>query len=62
LFNVFVNFGSDVIGDIDDDVEELLLKETDLSTKRNAFLLLNRSNPEKALKYLEQQINFQAVE
>lgn len=52
LYNVFLNFGSDVIGDIDDEVEELLVKETDLSTKRNAFLLLHKSNPEKALKYL----------
>jgi coatomer subunit beta len=52
LYNVFIAFGSDVIGDIDDEVEELLLKETDLSTKRNAFLLLHKSNPEKALKYL----------
>jgi len=52
LYNVYINFGSDIIGDIDDDVEELLVKETDLSTKRNAFLLLYKTNPEKALKYL----------
>lgn len=52
LFNVFMHFGSDVIGDVDEDIEELLQTETDLSTKRNAFLLLNKSSPKKAMNYL----------
>jgi coatomer subunit beta len=57
LYNVFMNFGSDIIGDIDEEIEQLLKTETDLSTKRNAFILLNKSNPEKAMEYLQQQIN-----
>lgn len=57
-----MHFGSDIIGEIDDEIEELLTKETDLSTKRNAFILLNKSNPKKAMEYLEGQINGQTVE
>lgn len=45
LYNIFMHFGSDIIGEIDDEVEELLKTETDLSTKRNAFLLLNKTSP-----------------
>ncbi len=26
MYNVYLNFGSDIIGDIDDEVEELLVK------------------------------------
>lgn len=62
LYNVFMNFGSDVIGDIDEEIEQLLKTETDLSTKRNAFILLNKSNPEKAMEYLQHQINSEALE
>ena len=62
LYNIYMHFGSDIIGEIDDEIEELLTKETDLSTKRNAFILLNKSNPKKAMEYLEGQINGQTVE
>lgn len=62
LYNIFSNFGSDIIGDIDEEVEELLQTETDLSTKRNAFILLNKSNPKKAMEYLHSQISNEAVE
>lgn len=62
LYNVYMHFGSDIIGEIDDEIEELLKKETDLSTKRNAFILLNKSNPAKAMQYLDAQIKGQAVE
>ena len=36
--------------------------ETDLSTKRNAFILLNKINPSKAMEYLESQIRNQSVD
>lgn len=62
LYNIYMHFGSDIIGEIDDEIEELLTKETDLSTKRNAFILLNKSNPKKAMEYLEGQIKGQTVE
>lgn len=44
LYQVFLHFGDETIGDIDELVERLLLTETDISTKRNAFLLLYQSN------------------
>lgn len=62
LYNIYMHFGSDIIGEIDDEIEELLRKETDLSTKRNAFILLNKSNPAKAMQYLDSQIKGQTVE
>lgn len=62
LYKIYLSFGSDIVGDIDDEIEELLKTETDLSTKRNAFLLLNKSNPGKAMAYIETQIKNQSVE
>ncbi len=62
LYNIYMHFGSDIIGEIDDEIEELLRRETDLSTKRNAFILLNKSNPKKAMDYLDAQVRSQTVE
>lgn len=44
LYEIFLNFGDDLISDMDEMMEKLLLNETDLSTKRNAFLLLFHAN------------------
>jgi coatomer subunit beta len=52
LYNIFLNFGDDLIPDIDEYMQKILLNETDLSTKRNAFLLLFHANQQKALDYL----------
>ena len=57
-----MHFGAEIIGEIDDDIEELLKTETDLSTKRNAFILLNKTNPKKAMEYLALQIKNQSVD
>lgn len=62
LYNIYMHYGSDIIGQIDDQIEELLKTETDLSTKRNAFLLLNKTSPEKAMEYLELQVKNQSVD
>lgn len=43
--------------DIDVNMETLLQKESDLSTKRNAFLLLFTANQEKALNYIQSQLS-----
>ena len=61
LYQVFIHFGSDIIGDIDEEIEKLLKNETDLSTKRNAFLLLHKTDPQKAMGYIQQQVNNQAL-
>ena len=40
IYSIFTNFGIEPIENSIDEIEALLLKETDLSTKRNTFLLL----------------------
>ena len=44
LYMIFSYFGDDLVPDIDEHIEKLLINETDLSTKRNAFLLLFDTN------------------
>eukprot|EP01022_Parablepharisma_sp_SALTPOND_P026497 TRINITY_DN64273_c1_g1_i1.p1 TRINITY_DN64273_c1_g1~~TRINITY_DN64273_c1_g1_i1.p1 ORF type:complete len:989 (+),score=145.60 TRINITY_DN64273_c1_g1_i1:4113-7079(+) len=52
LMNVYLAFGLDMLGDLPDKLEAMLQNETDLSTKRNAFLLLFHCSQEKAFEYL----------
>lgn len=52
LYEIYLNFGDDLISDLDEYMEKLLLSESDLSTKRNAFLLLFHANQAKAMEYL----------
>lgn len=52
LYEIFLNFGDDLISDMDEMMEKLLQTENDLSAKRNAFLLLFHINQQKALDYL----------
>jgi coatomer subunit beta len=52
LYEIFLNSGDDLVSDVDEMMEKMLLTETDLSTKRNAFLLLFHANQNKALEYL----------
>jgi coatomer subunit beta len=53
LYAIFTNTGLELIEDCIDQIESLLLNETDLSTKRNAFFLLFHLSQEKALTYLK---------
>jgi coatomer subunit beta len=53
LYSVFQSTGTELIEDCVDGIESLLINETDLSTKRNAFLLLFHLSQEKALSYLK---------
>ena len=53
LYSIYQNTGMDLIEDSIDSIEQLLINETDLSTKRNAFFLLFHLNQEKALDYLK---------
>ncbi len=41
---------------------KLLSSETDLSTKRNAFLLLFHANQAKAMEYLQEQVTNDTAE
>lgn len=49
LYEIYLAFGDDMISDMDELMETLLTTEQDLSTKRNAFLLLFHANQNKAL-------------
>jgi coatomer subunit beta len=40
IYAIFTATGTDLIEDCVDQIESLLINETDLSTKRNAFFLL----------------------
>ena len=56
LYVIYLNFKDELIPDIDEHVEKLLMGETDLSTRRNAFLLLFNANQQKALDYINEKI------
>jgi coatomer subunit beta len=53
IYAIFTATGTDLIEDCVDQIESLLINETDLSTKRNAFFLLFHLSQEKALGYLK---------
>lgn len=53
LYSVFQSTGTELIEDCVEAIESLLINETDLSAKRNAFLLLFHLSQEKALNYLK---------
>lgn len=52
LMNVYLAFGSEMMGDLPEKLEVMLQNENDISTKRNAFLLLFHCGQDKALEYL----------
>jgi coatomer subunit beta len=53
IYSIFTSTGPELIEDCVDQIEALLINETDLSTKRNAFFLLFHLAQEKALSYLK---------
>jgi len=57
LYAVYTNFGLETVENSIDDIEKIMIQETDLSTKRNSFLLLFNIAQDKALSYLEGLMN-----
>ena len=53
IFAVHNTFGLDVVENSIEDVENILITESDMSTKRNSFLLLFNLDQERALNYLK---------
>jgi coatomer subunit beta len=53
IYSIFQSTGTELIEDCIDQIESVLINETDLSTKRNAFFLLFHLSQEKALGYLK---------
>ncbi|KRX00780.1 Armadillo-type fold [Pseudocohnilembus persalinus] len=62
LNRIYLHFGDDLVGEVDEQMEKILINETDLSTKRNAFQLLFHANQAKALEYLNNQISNEAAD
>ena len=52
LYELFCRFGEEVITDCDQKMIELLSRESDMNTKRNAIVLLFKVNPEAAADYV----------
>jgi len=52
VFSLVKNFGVEVLPEAPEDIEQLLLVEGDLSTKRNAFLMLLNCDQDRAVKYV----------
>lgn len=53
IYNVYLNTGMELIEDYIDEIEKICTTESDLSTKRNAFILLFNVDQGKALNYLK---------
>lgn len=52
VYSIVKSFGLEVLPEAPEDIEQLLLVEGDLSTKRNAFLMLLNCDQERAIKYV----------
>ncbi|KAK6589641.1 hypothetical protein RS030_121 [Cryptosporidium xiaoi] len=52
IYSIIKTFGIEVIPNAIDEVEKLLLIEGDISTKRNAFLVLTYCDVERSLRYI----------
>mmetsp|Transcript_44897 Transcript_44897/g.116347 ORF Transcript_44897/g.116347 Transcript_44897/m.116347 type:complete len:1010 (-) Transcript_44897:103-3132(-) len=52
VYSIVKSFGIEVMPEAPEDIEQLLLVEGDLSTKRNAFLMLLNCDQDRAIKYV----------
>ncbi|PHJ17662.1 beta [Cystoisospora suis] len=52
IYSIVRNFGIDVIPTAPEQIEQLLLTEGDLTTKRNAFYMLVQCAPKRAIEYV----------
>lgn len=52
VYSIVKSFGLEVMPEAPEDIEQLLLVEGDLSTKRNAFLMLLNCDQDRAIKYV----------
>ncbi|CAE8738521.1 unnamed protein product [Polarella glacialis] len=52
VYSIVKSFGLEVLPEAPEDIEQLLLVEGDLSTKRNAFLMLMHCDQDRAIKYV----------
>lgn len=52
LYNIYSNFGEEIVPDLDEKMTAMLVNETDINTRRNAIVLLFKVNPNEALNFL----------
>uniref|UniRef100_A0A7S1MMQ8 Coatomer subunit beta n=1 Tax=Alexandrium catenella TaxID=2925 RepID=A0A7S1MMQ8_ALECA len=52
VYSIVKSFGLEVMPEAPEDIEQLLLVEGDLSTKRNAFLMLLNCDQDRAVRYI----------
>merc|ERR1740123_1654553 len=52
VYSIVKSFGIEVMPEATEDVEQLLLVEGDISTKRNAFMMLSNCDTDRAIKYV----------
>jgi coatomer subunit beta len=53
IYNIFLTTGIELVEDFIDEIEKMCTTESDLSTKRNAFILLFHIDQPKALNFLQ---------
>ena len=54
IYNVYQSTGMELVEDFIDDIEKICINDSDLSTKRNAFILVFNLDQNRALNYLKQ--------
>jgi coatomer subunit beta len=52
IYSIYNNFGLETVENCIDDVDKVLVSESDLSTRRNSFLLLFHLDQDRALSFL----------
>jgi len=55
-FSIFVTFGEDLIGPIQDKLEVIIETDSDLATRRNAFVFLYHLKEVKAIEFIEKML------
>jgi coatomer subunit beta len=53
IYAIYNNFGLETVENCIDDVDKVLVSESDLSTRRNSFLLLFHLDQDRALSFLQ---------
>lgn len=62
LFELYRKFGEDVVHGIDERMLEILGRESDTNTKRNALMLLFKVNPAAAVSYCQRTVDNEGIE
>jgi len=53
IYNIYLSTGMELVEDFIDEIEKICTNESDLSTRRNAFILLFHLDQAKSLNFLK---------